>query len=711
MVQNNSKKSISQKFLFTLLTTTILSTNITFSAQAEDEPLNYDAEKIDTIIVTARRQNENAQEIPVAVTVKPGSEMGSGMIDDLKSLANAIPGTMFYNNGGPSVSVRGLGYKGIVGLNQEVSTGIFVDDIYIGRSWGVPSFLDDLERAEVVRGSQSTLYGKNTIGGAINLISQKPGEELGGEISGSFGDNGHRRLRAALDLPIVEDKLQSRAYFSYSKRDGFVDNLTTGKKDNNQDSLGGRLSFLGQLSDNTAANLTMDIERLDDDGQTPFAPVNLAFQNQNVMDLPSKGNLTRGGIALRIDHDFNDFSLTSNTGYRAYNWDLLLDGDFSETPYLLQGQEEEQSQISQEIRLFSNADEEKEAGDFEWSLGLFFLHEKFDGKQFYDLVTVPVDQASSNQINGTSDTYSIFGTIYYNVTNAVQFNLGGRYTREEKQANVTVSNLSGSGFFGAPLAIDRKKAYENFSPEIGLNYRLSDNAIAYGKVNRGFKAGGISEFIELDGSLNEYDPELAWTYEIGSKLTLMNENLHLNFAAYHTDLKNQQVIIFVSPFQRVVRNASTSTLKGFEIEATLQASKNLQLLANYGYVDAQFDNFVDPLINADYSNNPLPYAPKHSVSLGIQWVHDISDEVSLLFSTNYNYRSTHTFDPAGNFLQKAQHLVHGRIGVNYNNWTASLWVENLMDNGYLDGYFLFNGTTYGKSTRGRVIGFELKKQW
>ncbi|MCV6601218.1 MAG: TonB-dependent receptor plug domain-containing protein, partial [Cohaesibacter sp.] len=202
-------------------------------AQEAHNQASFDAFALDPIIVTARREAEEAQNTPVAVTARLGEELVTEQIDDIKDLANGVTNSMFYNNGGPSVSIRGLGYKGIVGLNQESSTGIFVDDIYIGRSWGVPSFLDDLNHAEVVRGSQSTLYGKNTIGGAVNMVSRDPGEVMGAELEGTIASNMRHRVRAAVDMPLIEDKLYSRAYFSMTGRDGFVDNVTTGKKDNN----------------------------------------------------------------------------------------------------------------------------------------------------------------------------------------------------------------------------------------------------------------------------------------------------------------------------------------------------------------------------------------------------------------------------------------------------------------------------------------------
>jgi iron complex outermembrane recepter protein len=658
------------------------------------------------ITVTARRRNEEIQNTPVAVTAIPEQDLTKGKVSTLEDAAGRSPNVLFNGQGGP-FSIRGVTSLGIAGgVDRQPAVGLFLDDVFLARPLGYPFLLEDLERVEVVRGSQTTLYGKNTIGGAVNLISREPGSVAGGELSATIGTNFDRRFKAAFETPIESTEWAVRGSLSWSGMDGYIDNLTTGQDVSDTNYLSGRTVITGKIGDDTDIKIIADFTRDRSDGGLWYAPLSLAYDKQAEHDFNTENSVDSAGISVRLDHSFDTFNLTSITALRGHNMSQFLDGDFTASPAIGQGQTEMQRQISQDLRISSNDD-----GPWRWSAGLFYMHENFNGTQYFEMASLPRDIWSRDVFDQKADTFSTFGEVGYFVTPEFELSAGARYTYDHKNTSSEISSPSGTYYFGSPGAVDDSVSFSNISPEIAATYHFSEGNIIFGKISRGYKSGGISPFIEADGSANKYDPEKTTSYEIGAKVTSADGRYALSASAFYTDWKDQQAVIYTTPFTRVYRNAAAATSKGLELEASAQVTDEVRLYGGYGYTAAAYDDFVDDILGMDYSGNPLPFAPKHSFNTGLRFEHEFDNDVLLTAGLDYTYRSSYSFTSNNSYRQSPTHLVDAHIGVEKDGWSALLWAKNLTDERYLKNYFSYSGTDMGVAATGRTIGLTLTKKW
>ncbi|MEM9054107.1 MAG: TonB-dependent receptor, partial [Pseudomonadota bacterium] len=666
--------------------------------------------RLNTIIVTARRRPEIAQNIPVSVSFLPEETLQTGRIDSLEYLGNVAPHTIYSNNAGPFYTIRGVGSQGIGGLDQQLGVGVFVDDVFMSRTWAAPSFLTDLDGAEVVRGSQSLLYGKNTIGGAVNLRSRNPGNDNGGQLEVSGGSFGLWRVKLGQDIALSDD-IKLRGFFTTTQSDGYIDNIVTGAEDANIDSVAGRVTALADVSENTTLRVSLDYEQIRDDGRIPYTVTDLALNFESNLNTVPFRDLNRGGLTVTVDHAFASADFKSISAYRGFDFDLFLDGDFSPQPQLIQGQQEEQSQFSQEFQLSSKQAGTPEAGDLNWRAGFYYLHEAFEGRQIFDVVGTSFDTASRNALETDTDTVSAFGELSYQVTDKLELVGGARFTYEREEGDIEIASPSGNFFFGPGLMTDGDTDYSNVSPEIGLTYRVHPDILTYARISRGFKAGGISQFVNPDQSANIYDPELAWSYEAGFKATLLDNRLTLNGAAFHIDWQDQQAIIFVNAFQRIISNAASAKNSGFELDAMYQPTGDLVLYANVGYQNGEYETFVDSIVNADFSGNDLPYTPKWTGAAGARWEKSIGADRSVFANFDYSLRGSHSFDPLGAFRQKSNQLLSAEAGVQIGNVRGSIWGKNLLDEEYLREYFGFSGQDFGVASEPLTAGASIALSW
>lgn len=658
------------------------------------------------IVVTARRRDEEIQNAPVAVTAIPEQELTKGKAGNLEDAAARAPNVLFNGQGGP-FSIRGVTSLGISGgVDRQPAVGLFLDDVFLARPLGYPFLLEDLERVEIVRGSQTALYGKNTIGGAINLISREPGDKMGGEISAMIGTNLDRRFNAAFETPIEGTDWAIRTSAAWSGMDGYIDNVPTGSDVSDTNFFSGRTVLTGKIGDATDVKIIADFTRDRSDGGLWYAPLPLAFERKSEHDYDAQNDVDSAGLSVRVDHAFDGFDVTSITAIRGHDMSQFLDGDFTSSSSIIQGQTERQRQFSQDLRFSSNGD-----GPWRWTAGLFYMYENFNGTQYFDMASVPRDLMSRDVFEQKANTVSTFAEVGYFVTPELELSAGVRYTYDRKRTSSEISSPSGTFYFGMPGAVDDSVSFNNLSPEVSATYHFSEGNIVFGKISRGYKSGGISPFIEADGSANKYDPEETTSYEIGAKATSEDGRYTLAASLFYTDWKDQQAVIYTTPFTRVYRNAAAATTKGFELEATAQLTDELRLLGGYGYTRASYDDFVDDVMGMDYGGNPLPFTPKHSFNAGLRWQHEFTNAVMLTAGLDYTYRSSYSFTSDNSYRQSPTHIVDAHIGIEKDGWSALVWAKNLTDESYLKNYFNYSGTNMGVAATGRTVGITLSKKW
>ncbi len=700
---------------------------------------------IEEIIVTAERREANLQDVALSVTSFSATDLENYQVESLGDLQSLVPNLSLHvgdaNNA--VVYIRGVGQIDSVAF-FEPGVGIYLDDVYLGRAQG--AFLDvlDVERIEVLRGPQGSLYGRNTVGGAVKYVSALPSDDLTAKLSATVGDYSQLDYRATLSGPIVADKLSGRLTAAYLSRDGYSNNAFDGKDDGDRKTTFVRGVLNLQASDNVSLQLTADYTDSDPDrSRTPakVTPIDVLVVDPYTFGLsvssfaantdPFSVNADFNtieqtktkGVDFKLDWDVSDtLSFKSITSYREleYGTEIDLDG----TPINAFGifYFSDQDQTTQEFQLTYQDDRLSVVG------GLYYFNEEgttFDGGVFSNFLI-----ALSGDSTFSTDSYATFGQLDYDFNEKLTGIFGVRYTDEKKSysrraEDFDLTSLAGIMFDpvtfavsyanpellvpgSADLALDggigvpRPGAspapanFDNVSLKGGLKYQLSDDAQIFGTISEGFKSGGFNGRV-ADGQLDPYAEETLLSYEIGTKTEWLENRLRVNGAAFYTSYDNMQVSSFEASadgltFIPVFTNAGAATIKGAELEMTALLTDRLTLVGNVGYLDGAYDEFFaqpDPVTGAviDVSDQrKIVNSPEWDTFLGLSYSLPVGSAGELIFAGNWSHRSKTYLEinSSENLAQGAYSLYDASVTFNSSDehWRVILGGKNLTDEQY-----------------------------
>lgn len=691
----------------TLMGTTCLTlaigTGLTTVASAQQAPNTG----LEEIIVSAERREGNLQQVPVAVSAFSSESIERADIHNVVDIATRVPGFTYsqFAPGQAIFSLRGVSSNDD-GAGTENSAAIFLDDVYIGRISNAAFDFFDVERVEVLRGPQGTLYGKNAIGGAINIVTKKPStEETEIKLKAGYGRFDSINLTGYATGPL-SDNLAAKVSGSYRKHDGYVTNILTGNGLLDEDVL----SFRGQLlyhTDRTEVTLSLDTSREDraDMGRMPLpaAPVFGLFEGaggsmkQRLATTPQEGFSKRDadGVSLKIDHELGNGTLTSVTGYRETSADWEMDSAGVPQVNVVDEIHDDTDSFTQEVRW---------AGDLSDTLDLvvggFYLNEKTDRSEFFRFILGGLDDrfgpigptnaqdavGGYRQINET-DSLAAFAHANWQITPTVKLGAGIRYTKDKK--NIVSSGTASGDDPTSPLSgfiineiygnidtgtgIAAKDSWSNFSPKVTLDWQATEDLLVYASWSKGFKSGGFgaapaSAAAAADLSILSVDPEKADNYEIGFKGDFADNTFRVNVAAFYTDYKNLQFQRFgpslvldpnaplgfsndpneFGAFRTV--NAGNAEIKGVEAEITWVPVEGLTFNGAYGYLDATGDfnfreYFSDPAAVGDFIiARRLNRAPKGKGHFGATYQHTVADLGWLTWNADWQWTGTQRAD-------------------------------------------------------------------
>ncbi len=700
---------------------------------------------IEEIVVTAERREANLQDVPISVSAFSARDLESFQVDTLGDLQALVPNLSVHvgdaNNA--VVYIRGVGQIDSIAF-FEPGVGIYLDDVYLGRAQG--AFLDvlDVDRIEVLRGPQGTLYGRNTVGGAVKYISAAPTNELSARFSATVGDYNQADYLASLSGPLMADKLKGRLTAAYLSRDGYSENEFDGQHDGDRKTTFVRGLLDLQATDNLSLQLAADYTESDPDrSRTPAkeTPIDILVVDPytfgfSISSFPADTDPFRvnadfnsieqtktTGVDLKIAWDISDaLSFKSITSYREleYGTEIDLDG----TPINAFGifYFNDQDQTTQEFQLAYQNERLSAVG------GLYYFNEEgttFDGGVFSNFLI-----ALSGDSTFSTDSYAAFGQLDYNFTDKLTGIFGLRYTDEEKSysrraedfdltalAGIMFDPLTGAVSYTNPellnpgsadLALDggigvpRPGAnpvpanFDNLSFKGGLKYQISDDAQIFGTISEGFKSGGFNGRV-ADGQLDPYDEETLTSIEIGVKSKWLENRLRVNGAVFHTSYENMQVSSFdVSAdgltFIPVFTNAGEATIKGAELELTALLTDRLTLIGNVGYLDAGYDVFLaepDPVTGTviDVSDQrEVVNSPKWDTFVGLSYNVPLGAAGDLTFAGNWAYRGKTYLEinSSENLAQGAYSTYDASITFDSSNehWRVVLGGKNLTDEQY-----------------------------
>ena len=629
-----------------------------------------DGEKVEVVTVTARRREELIQDVPGAVTAFSGVALEKAGIPDITGLADLIPNTTLKTSRATNTTltafIRGIGQQDPV-AGYEQGVGIYLDDVYLARPQGALSDIYDLARIEVLRGPQGTLYGRNTIGGAIKYVTRKLSDKPELSIKATFGSYSQKDLVVKGSVP-VSDTLKIGGTIASFNRDGFGKNVINGNDNYNKEVLAGR--FSAEFTPNSSLFIRFSADRTVDDS--------LPKQGYRVTPSPAPGNLpplegkydtranlysvlgnaqkvTTRGESLLVDWTINpDLSFKSITASRGDKSFAPIDFDSLNTPLFEAPAIYKNKQLSQEFQFTYTGSK------WQGVAGVYYM--KANAFNEFDVLANLAGGLSLYTLDDIdTKTYATFADVSYSVTDAFNVNLGGRYTSDKREARIFKRNylgLTGSPTLGNPAAVglavntdlnksDLNRTDTKFTPKIGFGWKFAPEHNLYASYSEGFKGGFFDPRMDLGGnptsalSLEKrkgVEPEEVKSYEMGLKSTFNNGRFQTNAAMFYTDYSNVQIPGSVPTFNAAgavvgfagnVTNAGKAEIKGFELEALARVSDSLALSGMVGFIDAKYKEWIvangltgaaAALINvagaAEFQNTPKKTA---SITATYEW--------------------------------------------------------------------------------------------
>jgi iron complex outermembrane receptor protein len=650
------------------------------------------------IIVTAQRREQDIQNVPGSITAMNTEELTNRGIDRVIDLQNSIPNFFLGEDTFQWATYSSI--RGIAGASRapgvEKRANYYIDDVYIGRSIAVNQDLFDLERLELLKGPQGTLFGKNTVSGAINITTKRPVNKWEGAIRVEGGNLNYLNSQLVLNAPLMDNKLSARFAGKIMRRDGYVTNLYNNKDMNGQNVIYGRFQIRYLPTQNLDIILSIDALRDRRDRRTfVMALDGVGFDvapdpREISHDLNEFEHRDIFGSSLNMLYQFdNKYCLRSITAYRKVkNWGNW-DEDLSPQPFYVGINESEDSHFTQEIILTSPL-----FRNYNFVAGLFYFYQNSD--QTFGLDGAP--EAFPGNLfllsYGPVKTHSIAGYFHNNfyLNSTLLLSGGLRYTYEYKTLNWSQFNDSDSGAFYVNIE-NYTDTYSKgvFSPQIGLQFQLQEHLMFYGKTTWGYKSGGFGNHTVASLEHLKLKPEYVVSFEGGIKFTTFNDRLSFNTAAFISKFDDYQTEVWqinsLELLLPVYTNAAKVTSKGFEMELNAIPTNNLTLMASFGYVDARYDEFNSDDPDQDYTGNRLELAPETEYSLSVEYHMPIIYFGTFSIRADYIRKDEYYVDAsnAPDFHVPGYELIDAKIG--YESYTGSfgvyIWGKNLTDNLYM----------------------------
>lgn len=686
-------------------------------------------EGIPVITVTARKIAENIQRVPVTMTSIDGSDLEFDGISVLTELQQYSPNTTLQNsratNSTLTAFIRGVGQEDPL-WGYEPGVGIYIDDVYVARPQGAVLDILDVERIEVLRGPQGTLYGKNTIGGAVKYVTKKMSGDIDATFNLTVGDYDRRDISAALQLPLVEDKLYFGVALASLNRDGFGEFLTSDLSDQdrenyNKDVFAGRLSFEYSPNDDWFFRFAYDktTDKSNSRGGYRLLPSILtnAPVPDNIYDsytsLPTWNEVETEGSSLTVSVDLNSrWSFKSVTASRENYSPVNIDFDNTSLRIFDVPAIYDDEQFTQEFQ-FNYTSE-----DLTFVSGLYYYDAESCG-QFDAILEVLGNSIGfpglTREIRGCIDSKSnaVYAQASYDFNDKLSMTFGARYTKEEKDAIVynglvfaTIYPETGwvPGYIRDDALVDAtvvpvlddSDKWTRFTPRIGVEYQQNEDIMWFASYSQGFKSGLFNPRASF--AEPSVDPEIVDSFEVGIKSD-WNDILRFNATLFMLDHKDRQFVSVLEgqnpgDLEQRLGNIGESEATGAEIEIKFIASDSLSFDFSLGLIDSEFNNVL--AFNGagfdDISDRyTVTYTPETTANIGFNYDFETSFG-SFLFNGNYYYRGEYDLAVVDNLLQQDGYGLFN-LSLNWfsqnGRWNAGLHAKNITDEEYLTGNYAF----------------------
>lgn len=657
---------------------------------------------LEVINVTAQKRVQSLQDVPLSITAFSGETLDRQGLVSLREIARFTPGfaSSTFSESEPIFAVRGANNTfSQAGASKPV--GVFLDDVFISRNTASAFELYDLEQVAVLRGPQGTLFGRNVTGGAITIRTARPSlEETRFKAQVGYGNFDAVELRGLASGPLG-DQVAAKISATYRTRDGYGRDRLADREQNDLETFNVRGQLLFAPSATVEALLTFDYSEDQNNGRT-LTTTSPAGADDGDIRTSEHGigqfyDRETFGITLHLDWELDAGSLTSITAYRES--DSIENFAFSATafqfipsfnpffPFQQNGlNSEEPETFSEELRWVSADD-----GPINYVVGLYYFSEDISRQANSIRLRGATGETIRNQTfdqSADTESFAIYTDVEIAASETLKINLGGRYTWEEKKAQLDfINSLNPSADFQSPTF---EESWNAFNPRAVLTWQPSDDVSLYGSFTEGFTSGGFNTEEDTEAVVGTpFDPENIRAYEIGAKTELLDRKLRANIALFRQDYKNKQEGFLDPTFNFVIANAAKARMKGIEIELHWALNEFFTLHGSYSYLDAVYKEFLLPPNNAapDRSGNFLPTSPKNSFAVGGDFRHPLGD-VGYVFANVSYARQGNYFTGSENrdtFLIDSYDLVDASVGFEAEDggWRVILWGKNLADEEYV----------------------------
>lgn len=680
---------------------------------------------LEEVVVTARKREESLQEIPVAASVFSAAALEMRSATDVADLTASAPSVSYQDRAGghqTSISIRGIA-SDVRNIGIDDSVGVYVDGVYIGRPMFYNVDLAEVAQVELLRGPQGTLFGKNTIAGALNITTKAVPEQFEGKLTFSAGADGLRYGKGYFG-GMFADNIGGSLSVVNKQTDGFMSNSTSGDKLQavDQQGVAGKLQFSGdnyQLvvsADHSEKDNAVNASQIiipggsglgqsfgDEEGGIfgqQYAPFTVEEDGPQGYEEEVTGFAANLTVQLASDYELNVIAAS-----RSMDLYATFDDDNTSADLLASFFTDEADQLSLEARITSPAND-----TFEWIAGAYYYNQEVDSNRQTAAVGGDLNVFGAGSVEATSTALYFSGD--YHLSERVDLNLGLRFTQDEKEA---LWNQFGNGLaaFGLPeVEHVGDETWEEFSSTLALTYALSDDATVYVKYAEGFKGGGfMTDLVGLDGFALE--PETVESYEVGLKSTLLDSTLRLNIAAYRMDYTDLQTLDLAG-LQFIGANAGEAEITGLEVDFEWLATEALMLSGGFGFNDAEYSSFIQTVNGTatDLSGNTAKNAPETTAALLAEYTIQIDNgmQVTLVGEWNYKDEIHYDVDNDDNTLAPAYSLLNARVVLASasESWKVAAWAKNIADEEYFsylrDGPFGQQTGLYGEP---RTFGFDV----
>lgn len=623
------------------------------TAAAEDQGAIRD------IIVTAQRREDSQQDVPVAVTALDQQALAAPIVEDLRDFAGRVPSLVVDSvAAGPSaaaISIRGISFEDIE-KSFDPAVGVVVDGVFVGTNTGQLLDSFDLERLEVLRGPQGTLFGRNTIAGVISVTRTRPTEEFGVRGSIGYGRFDTKRGRLVVNTGSLGGIVALKGFVFYDDTDGFYRNVTKNRREGQYETLTGGVTALITPTETISAEITY--EHMRERGETVvaslsetgrdliclapgapgFAPAIQCNRRQTqpnwglytvFQNVDSRVRNDTDSITANVNIELGDFTLTSVTGYRTNDESVRQDFDASSANFFDTLRQQDYEQFSQELRIVGDV-----TPWLNLLVGAYYFDSNYQLDQSTTLGAVLAGGTPAilrQYVDHKSKSYAGFADARIKLGDRFTLGLGARYTEDEKRifnnygrigalVRLTQPGFTGTECVGvtgtfspAPGVVlpvyapatncSGSRSFGKFTWRANADYKFGDNRLVYASYSKGFRSGGFNGRASGPTSLGPYFPETVDSYEIGLKADWLNRQLRTNIALYHTKYDNKQEEVVQpsppgssSPQETVVRNASSARINGIEFEMIAQPSPRFSVTGSFSFTDAQFQNFFNDVV-------------------------------------------------------------------------------------------------------------------